>query len=283
MNLALWKKAWRDAWRLLVGLAVLLFVFHWVYIWVSSPIDLKGVRDFLEFLPQTWEQAFGVSFDEIATPGGRIAMSFIDPVVLFAAISWGIARGSDVVAGELGRGTMELLLAQPVRRGEIVFTQAVVATLGAAVLACASWGGVLAGILNNSIPYGGESTPLSTLVRAADFLPGSVNLFGLMFFLAGLSTLVSSWENYRWRTIGVVAAAYMVSLLVKMVGRLAGAYDWLQYITFLGAFEPQKLVLMGDAAWPAAWRYTGVLVGLGLAAYAGAAVIFAKRDLPAPT
>ena len=41
---------------------------------------------------------------------------YVHPLVLFSAVIWAIMRGSDCVSGEIGRGTMEMLLAQPVRR-----------------------------------------------------------------------------------------------------------------------------------------------------------------------
>ena len=46
-----------------------------------------------------------------------------------------IARGSDVVSGELGRGTLEMLLAQPVSRLQVLYTQAAV-TLVCLLLLC---------------------------------------------------------------------------------------------------------------------------------------------------
>jgi ABC-2 type transport system permease protein len=238
---------------------------------------------FLKQMPFNLEVLVSAKFEDLITPVGSIAISFIDPVVLFAALSWGIARGSDAIAGEIGRGTMELLLAQPVRRMQIVITQGVVTTLGAALLACASMGGVYAGIHTVSRKFAGKVEPLSDLVSGADFWPGAINLFGLMFFLAGISTLASAWESYRWRTIGLIGTIYVVALLMKMIGRLGEQFDWLTYATFLTAFEPHKLILDQDAGWTDAWRYTGLLVALGLLAYAGAIAVFAKRDLPAPS
>ncbi|MFO0947626.1 MAG: ABC transporter permease subunit [Planctomycetota bacterium] len=40
-----------------------------------------------------------------------------------------MTRGSDAIAGEIDRGTMEVLLAQPIRRSTIIVTHAVVTTV----------------------------------------------------------------------------------------------------------------------------------------------------------
>ena len=57
-----------------------------------------------------------VSFAQIATSAGRIAVAYDDPIVLLLVTVWAISRGSDAVSGELNRGTMEMVLAQPVTR-----------------------------------------------------------------------------------------------------------------------------------------------------------------------
>ena len=74
----------------------------------------------------------------------------------------------------------------------------------------------------------------------------------------------------------------MFSILAKLVGRLSTPLGWVGYLSILNAYEPQRLV--GDAA--ESWRllavYDSVLVGVGVAAYVIGAVVFARRDLPAP-
>jgi hypothetical protein len=54
------------------------------------------------------------------------------------------------------------------------------------------------------------------------------------------------------------------------------------YFTFLGAYQPQILVTDHERAWQLSASYNGILLGLGLLAYFAAAVIFSRRDLPAP-
>ncbi len=130
-------------------------------------------------------------------------------------------------------------------------------------------------------------------VSAVLFLPCILNLFALAMFIAGLTTLVSSCDRYRWRTIGLVGAFYAVEMVVKVVGRLAPKLQWLIYFSFFTPFEPQTLIADPRRSW-SFWifdndtlllgglGYDAVLIGLGLGCYLLAAVIFARRDLPAP-
>jgi len=273
MNRALWTKALLEARLLLLALALLLFAFNWIFVWISSMIELGAFGVFLQTLPPAFEKLSGVPFASVATSLGRISMAYVDPVVIFAATVWGIGRGSDAVSGEIGRGTMEMLLAQPVRRISVLATQAAVTVGGAALLALASWLGTCAGV---------ASVTLDDRIAMTAFLPGVVNLFALMLFLAGFSTMISSWDSYRWRTIGLVGGFYVVELVLKVIARLVSKVEWLMQFTFLGAFEPQALIIDPEHAWDLSLKYDGVLVGLGLASYLVAAVFFCHRDLPAP-
>ncbi len=85
------------------------------------------------------------------TPAGRIAAEYDDPVVLLLMTVWAISRGSDAVSGELNRGTMEMLLGQPVTRLGVISVQACVTLLGAALIAMAAWLGTCVGLATVSL------------------------------------------------------------------------------------------------------------------------------------
>jgi ABC-2 type transport system permease protein len=274
MNMTLWSKALADARALLVWLMVLVFGFAWIFVWLSSKIELSAFSEFLlNALPRNWERISGVPFKDVATPEGRIAIVYVDPVILFALVVWAIARGSDIVAGELNRGTMELLLAQPVRRVSVYVSQAAVTTLGCLLLPAATWFGTWVGIQLVELP--GE-------VRSEVFLPPAANLFGMVFFLAGFTSLLSSCSWYRARVIGLAGGFYIVSLVLKVIGRMAEGWERVAYGSFLTALEPQALVGNPEQAMGTLAQYSAVLIGLGLLFYIAGGVIFCRRDLPAP-
>ena len=273
MNRALWIKAIGDARLLLAGLTTLMFGFNWLFVWLTSLVDLGAFTVFLKALPGEFESLIGVPIAEVATTSGRIALGYIDPVVIFTIVTWSFARGSDVVSGEMGRGTMEMLLAQPVPRWQLLSTHALVTTAGSAVLALSAWLGTCEGLV---------STGLIGDVEPRHFVPAAVNLFACTFFLTALTTLISACDNQRWRTLGIVGAVYIVELLIKIVARMSPKYSRLMYFTFLAAFEPQTLVIYPDRAWGTSLRYDGTLLALGLMCYLAAAVVFNRRDIPAP-
>jgi ABC-2 type transport system permease protein len=284
MNRALWKKNWREARWLLAGCALLMFAFQWLRVWLVSQVPLENFRLILNLLPSKLEKLMPVPFHQVATQVGRIAAAYDEPLVILIVTVWAIARGSDAVSGEISRGTMEMLLAQPVRRSSVLATQAVVTIAGGAVIALAAWVGTALGLALISL---GEP------VTANQFLPCIANLFALATFIAGLATLTSSCDRHRWRTIGIVGAFYAVEMVVKVIGRVSPKMHWMSYLTFFTPFEPQALIADPRRTW-SFWiwddgqlllgglGFDSILLGLGLACYLAAGVIFARRDLPAP-
>ena len=284
-NVALWKKTLVEARWLLIGSLVFMFAVHWLRVWISSFFSTRDLEYMLSLLPAPIEELLPVSYTQMATNAGRIAAEYDDPVVLLVMTVWAISRGSDTVSGELNRGTMEMVLAQPVTRIGVLATQALVTIAGAALIACAAWLGTCTGL---------ATVTLETSVSPRVFIPAALNLFALGAFLAGLTTMVSAGTNQRARTIGIVGGFYAVSMVIKIVGRMAPGWEWLAYTSFFTPFEPQLLVGDRSLSW-ALWAethggvfalgglgYDLVLIGLGLASYVAASVIFSQRDLPAP-
>lgn len=273
MNRALWRKAWVEARLLLCCCALLLLVFHWLYVWVSSQVKLGALSDFLESLPESFRGLTGMPVRDVATVAGRLALGFLDPVVMVATSVWAIARGTDVVSGEIDRGTMEMLLAQPVRRLEVLLTHAAITVGGAALLGLMCLTGTTAGL---------ATVTLEHPVSARLFVYPALNVFAMTFFLAGLSTLVSACDRYRWRSVGIMGSFYVISLLLEVLGKMVPWLEWLRYFTFLGAYEPQVMVSQPADALAFSLTYDSVLLGLGLAGYIAAAIVFCRRDMPAP-
>jgi beta-exotoxin I transport system permease protein len=285
MNAALWKKTIREARWLLVSSMVFMFAIHWLRVWIASFFSVSSLEGIFSFMPAVVETMLPVSYTQMASTAGRIAIAYDDPIVSLLVLVWAVSRGSDSVSGELNRGTMEMVLAQPVTRLGVLGSQAVVTLAGGALLSAAALLGTMVGLATVTL-----DKSISTIV----FLPAALNLFAITAFLAGLSTMVSAGSNYRARTVGIVGAAYAISMVIKIVGRMAPGWEWLSYFSFFTPFEPQLLV--GDTArsWSLVVRsaegafamgglgYDSILIGLGLVFYVVGSIIFCHRDLPAP-
>lgn len=304
---------------LFAALAAALFAFAWVRVWVISLLDMGQFQTILEQFRQ-FEKFAPISFDDLFTYQGRVGLTYDEPIVILCTVIWCLSRGSDVVSGEIGRGTMEMLLAQPISRAQLMWSHATVAISGLALLCVMVWVGIAVGVSATTVdetvpppsievPLLGwnvpiqmgepqtESFPLSQRVDARVFAAATFNLFAFGFFLLGLSTFFSSIDRYRWRTIGLVTAIYVLQLVMFGLGKAAEPLKWLQGISFFNCYRPQKLsALVTEGGLSAPWSvstpmpesmlpplvYPAVLIILGCVLYAMASRHFSRRDLPAP-
>lgn len=272
MNAALWRKALRDAWLQLAVSSVLLILFGWCFVWLMSLFRPGMITAILDYLPSFVEPLIGVPLAKLATATGRISILYVHVVTLLVCLGWAIGRGSDVVSGEISRGTMDLLATLPVRRWWLVVASGAVTAIGAAVLAFSIWGGSLLGL---------QTVTLPEAVASERYLPGVLNLFAMTFCVAGITALLSACDRNRWRTVLLAGGFFVVASVVKLIARLWAPGAWLKYLSVLTAFEPQQLILLApEVTRPMAWQYNSALIGLGLTAYAIAAVVFSRRDIP---
>jgi ABC-2 type transport system permease protein len=322
MNFAVLKKCVIEV-RLLWGAcALLLFAFCWLRVFIVSTLETTDFAGIVERLWDKWSKFSPVSLSHLLSYPGRIAIGYDEPIVVFTVSLFAIARGSDVVSGELNRGTLELLLAQPVSRLQVLYTQACVTILGLALLATATWCGTWTGIQTTTViesapppkftfkPLGIEiplsfaatkkiEVPMRDRVQPRYFIPGALNLFCLGCAVAGISTLVSACDRYRWRTIGIVVAFYVLNLITKIVGMAIDGLEWMRDLSLFAAYEPQKFIAYAVRQPEFAWSltvvdsegtfvdlgplgYNLILLGLASLAYVAAGVVFHRRDLPAP-
>lgn len=279
MNHALLCKAVRDARLQLVLSAAGLVLFAWLYGWLVAQLPVGAFATMLRWLPDMFRPLLGAPVAELATPAGQLSILFVHIITMLVAIGWAVGRGSDPIAGEISRGTMDLVVSLPVRRHALLVPSALVAAAGAAVLSLALWGGIALAV--KTVDFKQEVSPWR-------FAPGVINLFAMVFFMTGLTTLVSTWIRDRWYVIAASTGFFILSFIVKMTARLwpAGwpeAVDipkWLLRATFLSLFEPQEMILVGPGGWLAGWPSSAGLIALGLAAYVAAALVFRWRDVP---
>lgn len=303
-----------------IPLAVILFAFPWVRIWTVSQFELSGFAPMIEQF-RAFEKFSPVPLEQFLTYQGILGLTFAEPVLLLCVLAWSISRGSDVVSGELGRGTMEMLLAQPVRRWNLLAAHGTIAIGGLTILSLLVYGGIVMGIATNStpmreshgwaidwLPWNLPSTwsrqemawiPLGNLVEATLYVVPTIQLFALGFSVLGMSTAISAFDQYRWRAIGTIMGVYVTQMLIFILAKSTPSMSFLKPMTFLSAYQPDWTVqaTMNDpqAKWyflmPGAttWEHTigplgyvSILLSLGVAGYALAFWRLETRDLPAP-
>lgn len=320
LNRALIKKNLDESKWLLLSCFLAVIVICAVRLWIVSQIETSNFKQIIEWLPGDLEKFSAVPFSWIVTYPGRIALTYQEPIIILCLAVWCIARGSDCVSGELGRGTMDMLLSQPVSRSSLIWSHTLVTVMGVAVISIGTFIGIWIGIEMTSVHeknYPSISipivdrdvpipwlepeefdTPMREKANVSLFIPAAFNFFCFGVMLSGFTALMSSWDRYRWRTIGIVTAFHITQVLAKLLGMANASYSWILYLSIYSAYEPEVIVRIADvqpqdqyAFWVhiddglklGALGYDSILLVSGIAGFILAAWIFRNRDLPAPT
>jgi ABC-type transport system involved in multi-copper enzyme maturation permease subunit len=268
MNRGLLVRALRESWpaTLVLGLVLAAVEAALGYILpkFGSQISQEWLQ--LDFARGIMKAMLGSQLAARLGPEMFQSMAWVHPIPL--ALTWAHAMISctRVPAGEIDRGTADVILGLPVSRWEIFFSEtAVWLALGAALFAAALCGNLLGSL---GLPAH-ERPPLGRVLLIL------LNLFCLYAAVGGLTWLVSSLSERRGRALTIV---FLILLALFLLNYLAEFWQPLERIVFLSPLHyhrPVEILVAGT--WP--WRDLLVLLGAGVVMWLAASVIFSRRDL----
>jgi ABC-2 type transport system permease protein len=190
------------------------------------------------------------------------------PVVLLMILGWAISRGSAAVAAEVERGTLDLTLCRPVRRGTYLSSQVLFGVLGIAVLAVAVVAGQLAAWRFHHV----HASPVWM-----GFLRPALMFAALGVAVYGYTLPLSAVDSVRWRASVWGAAVTLCGLICMILAQQLVGYDWLEKLSVFRAYAPVTVAMKGD---PLAYN-GGILAAIFGGGVVIATLAFLYRDLPA--
>lgn len=235
-----------------------------------------------------------------------LSIGYMHPLMLIVFCLWGIGRTSLAIAGEIDRGTAELLLSQPIRRSDIIIANLLVDLIVLPLLALAMWAGTTLGYhlvgqfevkpedlekLFGGLPFKIVVQPELLETNLWAFGPALANVATLIFAVSGTTIAVSAAGRYRNRVIGWAVLLVLIQFIANLVGQMWEGAQWARPFTVFYYYQPQRIILnsswsvdlfAGVRAEPLMVPFVAVLAGVGLAGYLVALVTFNRRDLPAP-
>jgi ABC-2 type transport system permease protein len=248
------------------------------------------------------------------------SVGYVHPLVQTIFCIWAIGRASGAIAGEIDRGTMELLLAQPLARFRVLLAHLYVDALTIPALCLCLWTGTCVGtwIVGEIKPEKVEVKPPENLppivkvfwpkpqpetpetrerererlaIHPASFLPALPVVAGLIFAVGGYTMWLSSAGRFRWRVMGYAVLITLVQFLVNVLGQMWDVIGPLRPLTIFYYYQPQPAIVgRPDPYWVTLHEWglnvqvpmLAVLYGVGLVGYGMALWTFTRRDLPAP-
>src|SRR3954447_8963323 len=160
--LALFRKNLRDARWMLATLVAGLFGLSWLFVHVAHRIE-KAIRAETGARSMRMLRGLGGSAMDFSTTAIEMAFWNHPFIVLMFAV-WAIARGSGAVAGEMEKGSMDLILSRPVARPTFFGSQVAAALFGLVAMVAAMIAGNWVGTQYNTV----DAPPsLTTLAKPA--------------------------------------------------------------------------------------------------------------------
>ena len=251
------------AWGILIFLYGILTMYLYPTMTESS-LDILG---YINALPDAMKAAFGyegIDFTNLTfTPEAFATLEFLVLWPLLIGI-YGIFA-SISLARESERGTLDLLLAQPVRRYKVLISKFAVFIFAALIIATASLLGLLLGaaIINETVDTLSMALVLLEALLLVLSFASVTLLFSVIFLEPRKSLLVA----------GVfVGGSYIINFMVPI---LNPSISWLRNISLFYHYQPYEIVNSSSLNWTAVFVFTGV----SIVCFVAALVIFQKRDL----
>jgi ABC-2 type transport system permease protein len=213
-------------------------------------------------------------------PSDMLSVGYVHPLVQAILCVWAVGRASGAIAGEIDRGTMELLLAQPLARFRVLLAHGTVDLLTIPVLCLSLWGGNWLGAW--ILELGAPTEPAQRFVaEPTTFAPAMASVASLLFAISGYTIWLSSLGRLRSRVLGLAVLITLLQFLINAVGQLWEPLEGLRPWTVFYYYQPQNMILQRLSLWES---LEGVLVlfAVGCVGYALALWTFCRRDLPAP-
>ncbi|MGE3075904.1 MAG: ABC transporter permease subunit [Dehalococcoidia bacterium] len=257
-GLVLARKAFRDARVTAVGGGLLSFSLALMYVCIFPSV--KETLDQME-LPDYMQNMAGAA-GSYGTPAGYLSGEFFTlvPIIL---IIFAIVSGTGATAGEESAGTLELLLAQPIRRRRLLIEKAL--GIGAAVTVAML--AAIPGVFLGQVIVDFDLSPIRTVAAMVMTIPLILLFLSIAMFTGALLPARSLAVAL---STALAVAAYVLYTLGLLVEALGGAR---KYTPFYWADASKALV--GDYE---LWRPV-VLLLASLVILGFTIVAFERRDV----
>lgn len=217
-----------------------------------------------------------------------LSIGFVHPLIQTILCIWAVGRASGAIAGEIDRGTMELLMSQPIARTNLIRAHFIVDVLTIPLLCLSLYTGAALGAWIISpiqieqpelerkptpgfaIKFGPMQLKVESLrdlnppkmesdqslqkrleIRPRKYLPALWVVGGLIFAVCGSTMFISSLGRSRWRILGVSVFFVLIQFLVNLVGQMWDVLRPLRPLTIFYYYQPQRVIL--DQGWNVNW------------------------------
>ncbi len=261
-------KVWRESWAptLLFGLAMFIVKILLGFTLPHFQDIASTLFEAMPFMSKFLSGLLGMSVGTEFTGTMIQATLWVHPIILTLLWANEIIHCTRCPAGEIDRGTIDILLGWPVSRWQVYMAESIGwLASGAFIVSMALLGHLVSGMilqLENPVPLG----------RIAIVL---LNLFLLYGAAGGVAYFISALSERRARAIATIFTVVLASFLLNFLAQFWEPANMVSWLSVLHYFQPAEILSGGGVP----WVNLGILLGMGAALWGLGGVVFARRSI----
>lgn len=264
MNWTLYRQGLKSSWKPFVIFAAVLTMYFAIIVTMFDPEMGSALKELEKVMPELLSIVGMTTTD--STLVGFLASYLYGFIMLVFPMVYAIIAANTLVAKQVDSGGMAYLLAAPVSRFKIVFTQMKVMATGSLLLV--AYAG-LVGLVTSSLYF-------PDALDIPKFLLVNLGALALHLFISGICFFFSCLCNDARYSLAFGAGIPALSYIIQMAANAGEAMENAKYATFFTLFDPHAIVA-GESG---AYAGIAILAVGGLALYAAACIVFVKKDIP---
>ncbi len=268
MNYGLMLKAIREVAPAVVlcGLGLAAFEGLVAYVFWMYQEQLTADLMEVEFIRNMIKSLVGGRLEGQLGPESLRSLAWVHPLVLALVFAHGITTASRVPAGEVDRGTADILFTWPVSRGAMFRVEiGVCFASGIFVLGMALVGSYIG---HQFVPADDRPDPARLAVVIA-------NLYLLAMTVAGITFLLSTLSDRRGRAVGWAFGTVLTCLLWNFLAQYWEPAERGLIFNLLYYYQPMPMLTEGLVP----WSDLAVLGSLCMLTWGGGLLILRRRDI----
>lgn len=227
---------------------------------------VKALLQYVDMLPSFIKALMGGEVLQIGNIAGLIAIGYQDPFVLLLYMLYAVGVPTALLAGEVQRGTMELILSRQTTKTHVYICAGLITIVGMYVLVIVMFTGTVVATMLYDFD---QAVPLYSFLKIA--IVG-----GMLASAVGGIALLAAACFRRGLAVSLTVAYLVVNYFVSIIADWWPRMKWLEPATIFNYVDGPAI--FGKPGWPIG--DVCVLLSLLTVSTVLGGIIWSRRDLP---
>ena len=244
-------------------IGILLLIALYMALYPSIKESAAELNAYMDKMPEVLRNAFLDEETNYASPLGYISSEIYTQMLPILFLFFAIGFGSSAVAGEEEKGTLDIVLATPMRRSRFVIEKFAALVIGL---------GYLSVLIILSLYFGSKFVDIN--ITLSQLTSATFNLFLLSLNFGVFAFFIGSLTGSKSLSVGLTTAFAVISFFVSAFYKLVDQLDKIKEFSPFYHYS-NKSALIHGVDWASATLLIWVILGLFVLSVAA----FAHRDL----